>query len=102
MKNVASKGFEIVLAVAWQVAARAIILSGNLKLFRDIFDYTQKSHRYYYDQLIFDDKGECVVHKHPKREFIWRAIAVTYVRYVCLKFPLVQEVLASTRNNIKV
>lgn len=97
MKNAASKGLEIVLAVAWQVAARVIILSGNLKLFRDIFDYTRQRHRYYYDQLTFDDKGECV-HKHPKSEFVWRAIAVTYVRYVCLKFPVVQEILASTRS----
>lgn len=97
MKSIASKSLEFVLAVAWQVAARVIILSGNLMLFRKVFDYTQRKHRSYYDMLTFDDKGECV-HKHPGREFIWRAIAVTYVRYACLKFPLVQEVLASTRS----
>lgn len=97
MKNVASKAFEIVLAVAWQVAARVIILSGNLKLFRTVFDYTQRKHRHYYDPICFDDKGNAV-NVYPKREFIWRAIAVTYVRYVCLKLPVVQEVLASTRS----
>jgi hypothetical protein len=30
MKNVASKAFEIVLAVAWQATAKVIIFIGNL------------------------------------------------------------------------
>lgn len=83
MKRLFNNSLEFVLAAIWTITARLIILSGNTVLLRDVFNWTQKQHRYYYNQLVLNDDFEAV-HKHPIKEFITRAIAVTYVRYVCM------------------
>lgn len=83
MKSLLNNSLELLLAAIWISVAKLIILSGNTVLLRDIFNWTQKKHRYYYDQLTWNDNFEAV-HKHPIKEFITRAIAVTYVRYACM------------------
>lgn len=83
MKRLFNNSLEFVLAAIWTITARLIILSGKTDYFRKMFDYVNKQHRYYYDQLVINDDYNAV-HKHPIKEFITRAIAVTYVRYVCM------------------
>ena len=80
MKSLSNKCLELLLAAIWVSVAKLIILSNNHK---KMFNYTQKQHRKYYDQLVINDDYNAVC-KYPLREFIWRAIAVTYVRYVCM------------------
>jgi hypothetical protein len=91
MRAMATKSLEFVLAVIWTITANVIIQSGNFKLFREIFNYLQKQHRNAYNIVPMNGVYAFAT---PRQEYVWKALCVTYVRYVCMKFPSVREYLS--------
>ncbi|MEY3302942.1 MAG: hypothetical protein RLZZ139_1315 [Cyanobacteriota bacterium] len=88
-----SKVIEKILAIGWAIAANVIIFlgDGDLTLFRKIFNYLEK--KQYKSSVTINQDGE-FVSAIPNQELFWRALCVTYVRYVCIKIPLVGEYLS--------
>jgi hypothetical protein len=87
-----SKVIEKILAIGWAIAANVIIFLGDLTLFRKIFNYLEKK-QYKSSKVTINQDGE-FVSAIPNQELFWRALCVTYVRYVCIKIPLVGEYLS--------